>query len=121
MIIAEAKKFIDIPYLWGGISYPGFDCSGFVRTILAQFGISVPRDTKDQIRLGEAIGRDQVKTGDLLFFKRHVGFAIGRDGIIHSSVGGNGVKVNSLTPGKEDYREDLDRDFYQARRVICFS
>ena len=63
MIIAEAKKFIDIPYLWGGISYPGFDCSGFVRTILAQFGVSVPRDTKDQIRLGEAIGRDRGQRG----------------------------------------------------------
>jgi cell wall-associated NlpC family hydrolase len=54
----------------------------------------------------------------LLFFKRHVGFAIGRDRVIHSSVGGSGVRINSLRPGADDYRPDLDRDFATARRIL---
>jgi len=54
----------------------------------------------------------------LLFFQRHVGFAIGRDRIIHSSVGGSGVRINSLNPDMKDYRPDLDRDFATARRVL---
>ena len=116
-IVREAKRFLGVPYLWGGISPAGFDCSGLVRTVLGRFGIYVPRDTKDQITIGVEIKRDAVRTGDLLFFKRHVGFSIGRDRIIHSSVGGSGVRINSLKPGADDYRPDLDRDFATARRL----
>jgi len=117
-VVREAKRFLGVPYLWGGISPAGFDCSGLVRTVLGRFGIYVPRDTKDQITIGVEVKRDAVRTGDLLFFKRHVGFAIGRDLIIHSSVGGSGVRVNSLKPGADDYRPDLDRDFATARRIL---
>jgi hypothetical protein len=117
-VVHEAKKFLGVPYLWGGISPAGFDCSGLVKTVLGRFGVYVPRDTKDQIKVGTVIARDKVRTGDLLFFKRHVGFAIGRDRIIHSSMGGSGVRVNFLRPGGDDYRADLDRDFALARRIL---
>ena len=117
-IVREARRFLGFPYLWGGISPAGFDCSGLVRTVLSRFSIYVPRDTKDQIKVGMEIGREAVRTGDLLFFKRHVGFAIGRDRIIHSSVSGSGVRINSLRPGADDYRPDLDRDFATARRIL---
>jgi len=117
-VVREAKKFLGVPYLWGGISPAGFDCSGLVRTVLGRFGVYVPRDTKDQIQVGIEIERDTVRTGDLLFFKRHVGFAVGSDRIIHSSMGGSGVRINSLRPGGEDYRPDLDRDFAIARRIL---
>ncbi len=118
MLIAEAKRFLGVPYLWGGVSPAGFDCSGLVRAICAQFGFYLPRDTKDQISVGTLVDRSEVRTGDLLFFKRHVGFAIGRDRIIHSSMSGGGVRINSLAPGMADYRADLDRDFNQARRIL---
>jgi len=117
-LVAEARRFLGVPYLWGGVSPAGFDCSGLVQSICRRFGIHVPRDTKDQIIVGTEVPREQVVTGDLLFFKRHVGFAIGKDRIIHSSVGGSGVRINSLRSGVLDYREDLDRDFNQARRIV---
>jgi len=117
-LVREARRFLGAPYLWGGLSPAGFDCSGLVRTILGSFGLYVPRDTKDQIKAGTPVLRDAVKTGDLIFFRRHVGLAIGRNRIIHSSVGGSGVRINSLVPGMKDYRADLDRDYAAARRIL---
>ncbi len=117
-LVTEAKKFLGIPYLWGGVSPAGFDCSGMVRAVAARFGVRLPRDTKDQIKAGTKVERDQVRAGDLLFFERHVGFATGRDRIIHCSVGGGGVRINSLRPDLTDYRKDLDETFDQARRII---
>jgi len=116
-LVAEAKRFLGVPYLWGGITVTGFDCSGLVRTIFSRFGIYMPRDTKDQISMGERVERDCIKTGDLLFFRRHVGLAIGQTHLVHASRGGGGVRINALVPGLPDYREDLDRDFVQARRM----
>ena len=117
-ITKEAKKFLGVPYLWGGITSVGIDCSGFTQTVLSRFGVQIPRDTKDQIQLGREILRENIKTGDLLFFNRHVGFAIGKNKIIHSSVGGGGVKINSLVPSMSTYRQDLDESFKTARRII---
>lgn len=117
-LVAEAKRFLGVPYLWGGVTTTGFDCSGLVRTIFSRFGVYMPRDTKAQISMGERVERDCIKTGDLLFFRRHVGLAIGRTHLVHASRGGGGVRINALVPGLPDYREDLDRDFAQARRMI---
>jgi len=117
-LVREAKKFIGVPYLWGGVTSPGFDCSGFVRAVGRSFGIYLPRDTKDQIKVGRKIDRDRIKTGDLLFFDRHVGLAVGSDRLIHASRGGSGVRLESITDEKPAYRADLDRDFVQARRIV---
>lgn len=117
-LVREASKFLGVPYLWGGVTPAGFDCSGLVRTVCSRFGIVLPRDTKDQVKAGVKIERTEIKTGDLLFFDRHVGFAVGPDKIIHCSVGGGGVRINSLQAGQPDYREDLDRNYNQARRII---
>jgi len=117
-LAAEAMKFLGVPYLWGGISPLGFDCSGLVQAICARFGIAVPRDTNRQIRIGKQVQNREIRVGDLLFFNRHVGFALGQNRIIHASLGGGGVRINSLVPGAPDYRSDLDRDFQQARRIV---
>jgi hypothetical protein len=117
-LVREAERFLGSPYLWGGIAPTGFDCSGFVRTLYGRFGVYVPRDTKDQITAGTEVKRDEIQTGDLVFFRRHVGIAIDKHRIIHSSVGGGGVRINSLQSTDADYRPDLDQDYNQARRIL---
>lgn len=117
-LVAEARRFLGVPYLWGGVSPNGFDCSGFVRAVCARFNICLPRDTKDQILVGHKVARDCIKRGDLVFFDRHVGLAIDGATIIHSSLGGGGVRINSISPDREDYRNDLDENFRTARRVL---
>ncbi|MEW6050944.1 MAG: C40 family peptidase [Candidatus Zixiibacteriota bacterium] len=117
-IVRESHKFLGVPYLWGGVSPAGFDCSGFVRAVFGRFGVYLPRDTKDQINAGSPVTRDEVRAGDLLFFKRHVGIALDNKRLIHASLAGGGVRINSLDANDPDYRADLGRDFNQARRVL---
>jgi cell wall-associated NlpC family hydrolase len=117
-LIQNAKKFLGIGYLWGGISPAGFDCSGFMQTLFGRFGVALPRDTKDQIHVGSSVPRDGIKEGDLLFFDRHVGLAMGKELLIHASVGGGGVQISSLSANQPHYRADLDKSFREGRRVF---
>ncbi|HEX2897926.1 MAG TPA: NlpC/P60 family protein, partial [candidate division Zixibacteria bacterium] len=82
-LVKEAQKWLGVPYLWGGLTPAGFDCSGFVKQVFAQSNIFLPRDTKDQITTGREIARDSIMIGDLIFFKRHVGIAMTRSKLIH--------------------------------------
>jgi cell wall-associated NlpC family hydrolase len=116
-IAAEAEKFLGAPYLWGGRSFFGIDCSGLVQTILRRFGVSVPRDTKDQIKMGVEVRRENVKAGDLLFFPRHVTLALSKDLMVHSTPSNGGVAYNSLDPESPIYSPYHDRAFIRARRV----
>jgi len=117
-LLNEAEKFLGAPYLWGGRSFFGIDCSGFVQTIARRFGVELPRDTKDQINCGEDIERDEIKLGDLLFFPRHVALAISRTEFIHSSSSNGGVAFNSLDSQDILYSQYLDESFKSARRIF---
>jgi cell wall-associated NlpC family hydrolase len=117
-LLNEAEKFLGAPYLWGGRSFFGIDCSGFVQTIVRRFGVELPRDTKDQIKCGEEIKRDQIHLGDLLFFPRHVALAISKMDFIHSSSSNGGVAFNSLDPANKIYSRHLDESFKTARRIF---
>jgi gamma-D-glutamyl-L-lysine dipeptidyl-peptidase len=96
----SAKQMISIPYLWGGRSSFGFDCSGFVQNLYKQIGIAIPRDTKDQIAKGDTINFfHEARTGDLAFFDNdesviiHVGLILEGNRIIHAS---GSVKIDKL-------------------------
>jgi hypothetical protein len=117
-LIKEAEKFLSAPYLWGGRSFFGIDCSGFVQAILRRFGWELPRDTKDQINSGMEIARESIKYGDLLFFPGHVAMAVSESEFIHSSLGNGGVAYNSFDDNNPRYHEYLDREFKAARRIF---
>lgn len=116
-IAMEGNKFLGAPYLWGGRSFFGIDCSGFVQTIMNRFKIALPRDSQDQIRAGVEIKRENIKAGDLLFFPRHVTLALSRDLMIHSTPSNGGVAYNSLDPRSRIYSNYHDESFITARRV----
>lgn len=117
-LINEAEKFLGAPYLWGGRSFFGIDCSGFVQTIVRRFGVELPRDTKDQINRGVEIQRDNIGLGDLLFFPRHVALAISKTEFIHSSSSNGGVAFNSFDSSSKIYSRYLDESFKTARRIF---
>lgn len=117
-IIREAGKFPGIPYLWGGTSPFGFDCSGLVRAVLDRFGIYVPRDSKDQKRFGHKVNREEIMAGDLLFFPGHVAIAVDKYRIIHASAREGGVAFNSLKPEAPDFRADLYESLTDIRRIL---
>ncbi len=117
-LISEAEKFLSVPYLWGGRSFFGIDCSGFVQTIFRRFGIDLPRDSNDQIKRGAEIKRGQIELGDLLFFPRHVALAVSGTRYIHSSSGNGGVAYNCFDKDSKEYNQYLDDSFICARRIV---
>jgi hypothetical protein len=95
-----AKKFLNAPYLWGGKSILGIDCSGFVQLVYSIYGINLPRDASKQIALGKTINFiSEAKPGDLAFFDNeigdivHVGMLLSTHEIIHAS---GFVKIESV-------------------------
>ena len=90
------------PYRNGGTDPKGFDCSGFTQYVFALYGISLPREVRDQYRLGSSVSPDQLKAGDLLFFATtdpsasHVAIAIGGDEFVHAPSSTGVVRVEHL-------------------------
>ena len=91
------------PYRDGGIDPSGFDCIGFVRYVYEQHGVTMPRQVRDQFRVGKTIDRDRLEPGDLVFFSTvapgasHVGIVIGGDQFIHAPSERGVVRVESLS------------------------
>ena len=93
-----AMQYRGAPYRWGGEAPSGFDCSGFVRYVYAQVGISLPHNAAKQYQYGTAVSRDDLEPGDLVFFDhlRHNGIYIGDGRFIHSRQTGKYVGVGNL-------------------------
>ena len=124
MLIANAISMIGIPYLWGGNSSKGNDCSGFTQTVFMASGIQLPRDARQQALEGIEITPNgdwsNIREGDLLFFGKedrvtHVGISLGKKEFIHQ---GGKVAVNSLDDGSEYFSSDRLKSFLFIKRIL---
>lgn len=122
-ILRTARSFTGLPYLWGGTTPKGFDCSGFVQTVFRLNGFLLPRDAHEQFTRGEKVpGRQELRPADLLFFRPpeadrilHVAIHIQKGQFIHCS---GYVKTSSLERSAEDYDASLEAQYAGAKRVV---
>ncbi len=129
-LISTAKQMLGVPYLWGGTSIKGVDCSGFTKTIYYLNGQVIPRDASQQVNEGEEIDTEKnwenLEVGDLLFFGEkatddrkervvHVGMWIGNNEFIHSR---GRVRISSFDPNSPNFDEyELNR-YLRTKRII---
>jgi cell wall-associated NlpC family hydrolase len=108
--VDAARLFTDLPYLWGGLSGNGVDCSGLVHLSYRSLGIVVPRDAADQERAAHALDLDDAEPGDTVYFAHdtgvhHVGLVIDTERMLHSPRTGTSVRVQRIdTPDYEGER-----------------
>jgi cell wall-associated NlpC family hydrolase len=97
-VVEIARKYVGTPYRWGGASPSGFDCSGLVRYVYAQVGVSLPHNAAKQYQYGLSVSRNRLEPGDLVFFDglRHSGIYIGRGRFIHARQTGKRVSIARL-------------------------
>ena len=104
-LVGTAKKFIGVPYRWGGSSRrEGFDCSGLTMVVYQLNGLNLPRSSREQYRVGRPIRRSQLSQGDLVFFATsggrrvsHVGIYVGNGRFIHAPGRGKRIRTELLT------------------------
>lgn len=136
-ILAVGQSLMGVPYLWGGTSIKGVDCSGFTKTCYFLNGIILPRDASQQALVGESVDVwtdntvdlekcfQNLQAGDLLFFGRkiddgstavsHTGIYMGEGQFIHSS---GQVKINSMVAGTENYSPLVAKRLVGVRRML---
>jgi peptidoglycan DL-endopeptidase CwlO len=97
-VVGYAKRFLGVPYVYGGSTPRGFDCSGFVRYVYAHFGVSLPHSSYAQFGDGRRVSRRSLRPGDLVFFDAvgHVGIYVGNGRFIHAPHTGTRVSVEKL-------------------------
>jgi cell wall-associated NlpC family hydrolase len=102
-LVTRALSFRGVPYRNGGADPAGFDCSGFVRYVFAQFGQQLPREVQSQFKVGREIDRDHIEPGDLVFFQTvsagasHVGIAVGNGEFVHAPSSRGVVRTERYT------------------------
>lgn len=129
-LVATSQRLMGVPYLWGGTSTKGMDCSGFTKTIYLLNGMVIPRDASQQVHTGKQIDDTQnfenLEKGDLLFFGRkatettkekvvHVGMWIGNNEFIHAS---NRVRVSSVDSNATNFDEYNLNRYLRSKRIL---
>lgn len=118
VLISNAKTHLGSPYLFGGTSHKGFDCSGFSQIVFKETGIDIPRTAGEQYKIGTAVKKEDLKKGDLIFFETiskgpsHLGIYIGDNKFIHAA-SSNGVSISNLN---DPYY--WGPRYYGAKRVL---
>lgn len=129
-LVATSQTLMGVPYLWGGTSTKGMDCSGFTKTIYFLNGVIIPRDASQQVHTGMPVDTtknfDQLQKGDLLFFGRkatdstaekvvHVGMWIGNNEFIHAS---DRVRISSMDKDAGNYDEYNLNRYLRSKRLL---
>ena len=94
-VVDYATQFVGNPYVWGGTSLTsGADCSGFVQSVYANFGVSLPRTSYEQQNAGYEVSYADAQPGDLICYGGHVAIYMGNGQIVHASTEKTGIKVS---------------------------
>ena len=132
-VVNTAMQLMGVPYLWGGTSSKGVDCSGYTKTIYFMNGHILPRDASQQVHAGELVDEEknfnQLQPGDLLFFGRaatdstrervtHVGMWIGNNEFIHAPGLEAHVLVSSIDPQADNFDEPNLNRYLRTKRMI---
>ena len=98
-VVGIAMQYLGTPYVYGGASPSGFDCSGFAMFVFAQVGVSLPHNAAAQYGMGTPVDRSQLQPGDLVFFNGlgHMGIYVGGGSFIHAPHTGDVVKISSMS------------------------
>ena len=122
-IVNCAKEFLNVPYLWGGKSFFGIDCSGFTQIIYKIHGIKIPRDAYQQAEIGDALTFiEEAKPGDLAFFENkegrihHVGIILADQKIIHAH---GKVRIDSLD-SSGIFNKDQNKHTHKLRFIRSY-
>ncbi len=129
-LVSTSKSLLGVPYLWGGTSTKGMDCSGFTKTVYFLNGVIIPRDASQQVYAGKPIDStrnfEALEKGDLLFFGRkatdstaekvvHVGMWIGNNEFIHAS---ERVRINSMDKNASNFDEYNFNRYLRSNRML---
>ena len=115
-IVAFARRFLESPYLWGGVTAWGLDCSGLLQTVYAAHGLALPRDADQQEGCGREVGLGEARLADLLFFPGHVALFLGGTRLLHANAHHMRVTVDDFAA--DAYGTSLREALTRVKRVL---